>query len=115
MSAANEAASAAAAAATNAAAPTESTPAPTTPAASTVAAAAAATAPTTLIRGTTHNDETGEEEEFTIETIPLSALSRGDTDKLQSLAAKVLNYFDDLAAPEETPAAASQKTDKDQQ
>lgn len=62
-------------------------------------------AATTLISGTTINDETGEEEEFTIETIPLAALDAQSTDKLASLASKVLKYFDDEAAEE---AAARQ-------
>jgi hypothetical protein len=107
-----------------------------------------AAAATTLIRGTTHNDETGEEEEvrntrshtagmlswdcaqkltmcslcavpwlqFTIETLPLSALSSTDTDKLQSLALKVLKYFDSEAsegASADAAAASGDNKEKD--
>jgi hypothetical protein len=64
---------------------------------------------TQLITGTTINDETGEEEEFTIETIPLAQLSVGDTDRISTLAAKVLKYFDDEAA--ESAASTATTTD----
>ena len=62
---------------------------------------------TTLVSGKTINDD-GEEEEFTIETIPLAQLSTDDTDKLANLASKVLKYFDEEAAERN---AATKPTD----
>lgn len=64
---------------------------------------------TTLIRGRTINDETGEEEEFTIETIPLNQLTKIDSDKLAVLASKVLKYFDDEAAEEAAATEAGKQ------
>jgi hypothetical protein len=64
---------------------------------------------TTLVSGKTINDA-GEEEEFTIETIPLAQLSAGDTDKLASLASKVLRYFDEEAAERAEVATTAAKS-----
>ena len=64
---------------------------------------------TTVIRGVTLNEDTGEEEEFTLETIPLSHLSTHETEKLASLARKVLNYFEQEKAEAEAEAETQAK------
>lgn len=96
----------------NAAAPTSTAVAAVPAAATSSSSVAAATVrpSTTVIHGSTFNDETGEDEEFTIEAIPLSQLSSGDSDKLQSLANKVLRYFEQEAEEEKAAAATAAET-----
>lgn len=91
--------------------PADSSTAPPAATDSTVAAAAtpsthiaASSAFTELYNGRYIDSETGKEEEYSIEVVPLKKLNAQESDRLSALASKVLQYFDEEAAAAITAA-----------